>query len=65
LFFYYEFSIYNRWGEQLFLTHDTAEGWDGNYADKLCKSNLYVWKIILTSNKGEQKTYKGHVTLYR
>jgi gliding motility-associated-like protein len=62
---HYELSVYNRWGEQLFLTHDTSEGWDGNYADKPCKSDLYVWKVILTSNNGEQKAYKGHVTLYR
>lgn len=62
---HYEFTIYNRWGEQLFLTRELSEGWDGTYNDLPCKNDIYVYKITLTDTKGNRKNYSGHVTLYR
>jgi gliding motility-associated-like protein len=61
----YEFSVFNRWGERLFITRNFSEGWDGTYADVPCKSDLYVWKLVLTTTQGQQKFYNGSVTLYR
>jgi gliding motility-associated-like protein len=61
----YEFSVFNRWGERLFITHDVSDGWDGTYADVPCKSDMYVWKVVLTTTQGQQKFYNGSVTLYR
>lgn len=62
----YEFSIFNRWGELIFNTSDSSEGWDGNYLASIAKSDVYVWKIRvkdITSN--EKKDYFGHINLLR
>jgi len=42
---YYQMLIYNRWGEQLFESHDISVGWDGTKNGKLCPSDAYVYVI--------------------
>jgi len=37
------FTIYNRWGEQVFTTRTENEGWDGSWKGKLQVSGVYVW----------------------
>jgi gliding motility-associated-like protein len=62
----YEFEIYNRWGELIFKTNDTERGWNGKIGDKLCKQDVYVWRILfknVVTLKNEQHT--GHVLLLR
>ncbi len=61
----YQLRIFDRWGEMIYATSDPASGWDGTYKGAECKSDVYVWKIELTSINGEAKSLKGHVTLYR
>ncbi len=41
----WEFSIFNIWGEQLFITEDENMSWDGNFEGKQCTNGNYVWKI--------------------
>ncbi len=62
----YEFSIFDRWGEQIFHTKDPSEGWDGTYSGEFVKNDVYVWKLI-TRNiyNGEKKDMNGSVTLLR
>ncbi|MBW7868202.1 MAG: choice-of-anchor L domain-containing protein [Brumimicrobium sp.] len=38
-------EIYNRWGEQVWESHDLSIGWDGTYNHQLVKQGTYVWKI--------------------
>lgn len=61
----YFFVIYDRWGEKLFETNNFTTGWDGTYKDKLCKSDVYQWRIKAGDGKGKTKDLEGHVTLYR
>jgi gliding motility-associated-like protein len=61
----YELIIFNRWGTKLFTTSDLFTGWDGKYADQPCKQDFYIWKIILTSYAGKNKTSVGEVLLTR
>ncbi|MGQ0828065.1 MAG: hypothetical protein ACT4ON_06695, partial [Bacteroidota bacterium] len=39
----YEFSIFDRWGMQLFTTEDVLEGWDGTHKGKICEFGVFVY----------------------
>ena len=59
-------TIFNRWGEVVFLTDDTNIGWDGQFNNREQPIGTYVYTITgksLTSQK--TKTYTGIVTLIR
>jgi gliding motility-associated-like protein len=32
----YTFLVFDRWGTQLFETHDVEEGWDGKFDGNIC-----------------------------
>lgn len=62
----YEFMIFNRWGELIFLSESAGEGWDGRHKGLDCKEDTYVWKLkAKESATGKQRTYYGHVNLLR
>ena len=61
----YLFQIFNRWGERLFVTDDPQSGWDGTFQSQPCKEDIYVWKVTLSTIKGEQKNQTGSVMLIR
>lgn len=62
----YELEVFNRWGEIVFSTTDTEEGWDGTYKGIACKEGLYSWKITYkTSSSDEKREQLGHVNLLR
>lgn len=68
--FDFHLSMYNRWGELVFESHDATIGWDGtfgvNRAGELCQDGTYIWKIeFKTIRNDERKVYQGHVTLIR
>jgi gliding motility-associated-like protein len=57
--------IFNRWGELLFESKRIEDGWDGYYRGKLCKQDVYVYKIYVKYLDGETTTRIGDVTLMR
>jgi gliding motility-associated-like protein len=63
----YNFSIFNRWGEQVFSTADPLEGWNGrfNNSGEDSPSGVYVYVIEYIGPRGKTQTLKGHVTLVR
>ncbi len=62
----YELEIFNRWGESVFKTTDTEQGWDGTYKGIACKEGMYTWKIkYKTSSSDEKREQLGHVNLLR
>jgi gliding motility-associated-like protein len=61
----YEISIYDRWGENLYKGNDFGRGWDGYYKDQLCKTDVYVYRIMITNVYGKSLEYVGHVNLIR
>jgi gliding motility-associated-like protein len=46
----YTFLVFDRWGEQLFETHDYSQGWDGYYKGKLCPQASYIYKITFRND---------------
>ena len=61
----YEFSIFNRWGDQVFTTNDVDLGWDGKEKGKECQFGVYVYLVRFKTSTGEYVDYKGTVTLLR
>jgi len=61
----YEISIFDRWGHKVFGSSDLSLGWDGTNRGQPCKEGVYVWKIKVSTLGGEEKSYNGHVTLFR
>lgn len=41
----YEFRVFNRWGDLLFMTNDIGKGWNGKVNNKTVQVDVYVYKI--------------------
>jgi len=62
----YEFFIFNRWGEIVFKTNDTSEGWNGNGKyDNPAPQGVYLYKIKLKNDFNKIELFQGHVNLIR
>jgi gliding motility-associated-like protein len=57
--------VFNRWGELLFETTYTNQGWDGYYKGKLCQQDVYVYKITAKYANGQLVTKVGDIHLIR
>ncbi len=66
-FLTYEFSIYNRYGELLFLSKTITEGWDGTskLTGEDTPPDAYVWKLTGVLNDGTKVDAKGLVNLVK
>ena len=62
----YQLSIYNRWGEVVFVSNNHEIGWDGTYGGFIAEQGVYIWKISFVDTFDDQnKIEMGHVTLVR
>src|SRR5690554_344820 len=61
----YELAIYNRWGEQLFVSRDINIGWDGVYKGEIVPLGSYVYTIRFKDADGKEHKRKGTVTVIR
>ncbi len=61
----YKMQIYNRWGELIYETQNTNQGWDGYYKGKICPQDVYVYKIDFKMADGSEITKFGDITLIR
>jgi gliding motility-associated-like protein len=61
----YTFSIYNRWGMQLFTTKDMKMGWNGKYKGKECESDTYFYYVEAYHALNQKLVYKGDVIIIR
>jgi gliding motility-associated-like protein len=62
----YEFTIYNRWGEIIFVSKNHLTAWDGIFNNKLCKEGLYSFTIKYKNPDIDSfKIISGHINLLR
>ncbi|MFZ1591035.1 MAG: gliding motility-associated C-terminal domain-containing protein [Chitinophagales bacterium] len=59
------FSIYHRWGEQVFVTSNIDNGWNGSINGKAGELGAYVVIISATSFKGDPLQLQTSVTLVK
>lgn len=61
----YSFTIFDRWGTQLYSSQKQGEGWDGLNEGKECQQDVYVWVFRYRDVKGSLIVKSGKVTIIR
>lgn len=61
----YLFAIYNRWGQVVFETGNTAEGWNGLSNGVPAAADIYAWVVKFSDLHGNQFARRGSVILLR
>ena len=62
----FELAIYNRWGQIIWQSYDTAVGWDGTYQSRLCQDGVYFYMVTYGDPDTDRKSMlHGHITLVR
>ncbi|MBK7762451.1 MAG: gliding motility-associated C-terminal domain-containing protein [Bacteroidetes bacterium] len=61
-----KFSIYDRWGKNIFSTKSLQESWDGTYQGTKCDVDVYFYYLEYTCPFQKEKVIqKGDITLIR
>ncbi len=63
----YELNIFDRWGNNCFISQDVNKGWDGkaNNGAEIAQIDTYTWKVSLSDIFGKKHHYIGRVTLLK
>jgi gliding motility-associated-like protein len=62
----YTLTLYNRWGEIIFVSNNVNEGWDGTYNNMIVPIGIYVWIIEMKSlNTDNRQIFKGSVNVLK
>jgi len=62
----YTFSIFNRWGQRVFIGNKGDMGWDGTFNGKPADVGVYYYTLTYICERGNQEYhYQGDVTLVR
>jgi len=60
------FSVYNRFGQQIFSTHDWTNKWDGTFKGQGADPGTYVWILTyLNTDTNKRVEQKGTTVLIR
>jgi gliding motility-associated-like protein len=65
---YYEFSVFNRWGSQVFYSKERDVAWDGTFRNQQLSDDIYIWYLVVKGQVGTKKIEKtegGDVMLFR
>jgi gliding motility-associated-like protein len=63
----FSMTIYNRWGDLIFISNDSEIGWNGRVdgIGEIVKDDTYIYKIYVRDLKGNPKIYKGKLTVVK
>jgi PKD repeat protein len=62
----YELVIYNRWGEQIFISKDVNIGWNGWIDDtRMAEQGVYIWRVRGKYTNGQNFQDVGDITLLK
>ncbi|MGB1248044.1 MAG: T9SS type B sorting domain-containing protein, partial [Chitinophagales bacterium] len=59
------FAVYDRWGQLVFETYDTNEGWNGKFNGMEMSPTSFAWYAEGKCPSGDDFFIKGNVTLIR
>lgn len=58
----YEFTIFNRWGQQIWSTNDRYHAWDGRVDGTIVPQGVYAWYCTFRNGDGKTVEKRGTVT---
>ena len=61
----YRLTIYNRWGEIIYVSEDLNKRWDGIYRNQICQDDVYAYKLSYRDINNKYHTKFGRVTLFK
>ncbi|WP_367392042.1 DNRLRE domain-containing protein [Lewinella sp. LCG006] len=62
----YRMEVYNRWGQQVFLSEHPAQGWRGEFKGKSVPGGVYIYQVLYQlPGSSERIQHSGQVTLVR
>lgn len=63
----YHMTIYNKWGEIVFESYNSANGWNGTYGGgEIVQDGVYIWQIEFGDTRSDEiHKYAGHVTILK
>jgi gliding motility-associated-like protein len=59
------FTVFNRWGQEVFMTGNSAVGWDGRFDGRKQPMGTYVWAVEGVDYSGRLIEGRGTVILIR
>lgn len=62
---FYELTIFNKWGQQIFSTTNKDEGWKGTFNGEFVPAGTYVYMLRFRDARGETIEKRGTVTVVR
>jgi gliding motility-associated-like protein len=57
----YQYTIYNRWGENIFRSSDTRPDWDGTFRGILVEGGVYLYYLDVLDIYGDHHYLSGNV----
>lgn len=64
--FFYELRIYNRWGQEIFITRDPGQGWNGLSGGQYAETGVYHYTVSVSADRSGKALFKkGQLTLLR
>lgn len=60
-----DFMVFDRWGNKVFESQNTDNGWDGTYKGLALTTGTFVWYVKATLLDGTTVEKKGNVALVR
>jgi gliding motility-associated-like protein len=60
-----QLDVYDRWGRKVFSMQDYDGSWDGMGTDGELVEGSYMWVLIATLDNGDERVYKGTLSILR
>jgi gliding motility-associated-like protein len=63
----YQFTIFDRWGQVIFQTKESSEGWDGkiDLSGKIAPNGSYMYVVQIRDGNQQEIIKRGHVNVIR
>jgi len=62
---FFDFSVFNRWGEKVYHSNDSQTGWDGTFKGATVQPGTYPYLLKIVFEDGHVSDLKGSITVIR
>jgi gliding motility-associated-like protein len=63
----FKMEVYNLQGEMIFRSSDNKDGWNGRFNNigQMMPAGIYIWKVMISNEIGQEKSFAGNVRLMK